>query len=493
MTSCNDNERVVYYDLEAGSHTKNLLLSPTTKPAFTLPIVGTLALEVTGQNSEISPHRQHPWFILDETLEKDNEENPFATLLLPQQSLLEAPKPTIDADKGAQSEHSEVCNEVTSESLAKPKYLNIGAARSRHSRLERRETSCDDQKNKSRSTTKISQHCSRMTNAVNNSLKILNSEAASLRPERWTTKKVAYADTIKRRKSLGALQKRLSSQLDTPSEKRRKSMPVGLLRRQKQQTLENGSVISGKLDRNLSQSKKKLLSDVLQRATMISQRQNIFLETSLTSQAQSGEDNTKSDAISDTIKQLQAEPFVLESFSSVKSSSVEAFMDRKTKTVMNEFKTRGNLGDVIRKAIRKRKRDLTLLRSHDQHLLPQQSSQSLHSSNGVMECVQDRAWIKVHLKRRCAAMPHLLLYECQMHDYEVRKLKNAPRAFKEKNMIVKAFFDLRDAGYPKLSDGILLKIYDPLYLVAEQLAAGSTREPTYFLLGTQLAESLNDS
>lgn len=235
-------------------------------------------------------------------------------------------------------------------------------------------------------------------------------------------------------------------------------------------------------------SKKRSLSDVLQRATTISQQQNLIVKDS---QAQIGENATAADAIHDTAEEMRAEPFELQHFSPTKTYSAGASVSRKAMDDSIALKIHGNIGDVIRKATRKRSRDLTLLRSHGQHLLPEQSTHSLEKATlGAVESVQDRAWIVIRLKRRCTETPDFVLYECQIHKVAASLEKGAACALQKNDATIKAQFDLRASGHLRLADEQLLKIYKPFHFVKELVPAGLTREPEWFMLGAQLAEML---
>lgn len=202
----------------------------------------------------------------------------------------------------------------------------------------------------------------------------------------------------------------------------------------------------------------------------------------------------EADAILDTERQMRAEPFAPQIFSPTKPSTGGSSIGRKSKDESCISKIRGRLGDVIRKAIRKRNRDVTLLRSHGQHLLPQQSSHpSLKGTSGAIESIQDRACVLVRLMRCCAVAPHSVTYECQIEEVAAKLEKATPAALTEKSSTLKALFHPHAAEHLKLSSGTLAKIYEPLHFVEKEMAAGSTSKPEWFLLSTQLTEVVDTS
>ncbi|KAG2766093.1 hypothetical protein PC129_g3106 [Phytophthora cactorum] len=481
-----DDERVVYYDLETDSHSRDLMLSPDAVSAPAQPRVATTtATKAAGEGggSQVFPRQQQPLFNLDDSGDEAEgvEENPFATLLQQQQQTQQTATLAAEADEaacvGTTSEYHG--NSLVSVAATTKEETGRGAIGRGGTRIG------NTNGGNRRSILKHSHQRSVMATRVGTGAKAkkLGFEAAGSRPDRWSTGKPSSADTKNRRKSLGAIQKR-RSQLEASAAKRRKSMPAGL---SGSQTTQNRSSVDGNFDTSPSAPKTRLLSDVLQRATTLSQQQNSTNEDSSFSQAKVDENPTEADAILDTEHQMRAEPFAPQIFSPTKP--VGGGIGRKSKDESIISKIRGSMGDVIRKAIRKRNRDLTLLRSHGQHLLPQQSSHSsLKGVIGAMESIQDRACIMVRLMRRCAVTPHSVSYECQIHEVAATLEKTTASALKGKNLIVKAIFHPQAAKYLKLSIGTSLKIYEPLRFVEEEVAVGSTSKPEWFLLSTQLTE-----
>ncbi|KAG7388474.1 hypothetical protein PHYPSEUDO_012535 [Phytophthora pseudosyringae] len=482
-----EDERVVYYDLEAGSHSHNLLLSPDAVSAPAQPRAVTTAAR-EGGGTQIFPRQQQHLFNLDDSGdEAEEEENPFATLLQQPQQPQKTAKPAAEADAAT---ISGTAGKDQENSFLHVAATAIGEKETGRRAVDRGSTSRTDNR---RSILKHTQQHSVSTDRVGTgNKKKLGFEAADSRPERWSTRKPSAADTKNRRKSLGAIQKR-RSQLEASASKRRKSMPASL---SESQVTQNGSSVDDSMSTSPAAPKRRLLSDVLQRATTLSQQQNATNEESSFSQAQTDESPTKGDAIMDTEHQMRAEPFAPQIFSPSKPASTCASTSRKTRDdAVVASKIRGCLGDVIRKAIRKRNRDLTLLRSHGQHLLPQQSSQSSQNGSiGAVESIQNRPCVVICLKRRCAVTPHSVSYEFQVHEVAVNLEKTTEHVLTEKHSAVfEVLFQPQTADYLKLSSGKLLKVYEPLHFVAEEVAAGSTSKAKWFLLSTQLTEVIEDS
>jgi hypothetical protein len=206
------------------------------------------------------------------------------------------------------------------------------------------------------------------------------------------------------------------------------------------------------------------------------------------------ENAMEGDAILDTEHQMRAEAFAPQIFSPTKPATAGMTTGRKPKADAVASKIRGGIGDAIRKAIRKSNRDLTLLRSQGQHLLSHQGSNS--SSTGGMtavESIQERAFVVVCLKQRRTVTPHFVAFECRIHDIGAKLQKTDARMLKDNpSIVLEALFQPAAIQYLKLCPGNLLKIYEPLHFVAEEVAAGSTSDPKWFLLSTHLSEVIND-
>ncbi|POM80658.1 Hypothetical protein PHPALM_1478 [Phytophthora palmivora] len=471
-----EDERVVYYDLDDGSHDRNLLLTSDAVSAPAQSRAAAVSGDVGG-NQIFTRQQQQPLFNLDDS-ECEEEENPFATLLQ-QQQVQNAAKSAVEVEEAATSGNVRG-HHISSVSMAR------GTGVLPKEQAPRQPVG---RGGSHRSILKDSQHNAATSRISANNKKKLGFEVAGSRPDRWSTKKPSVIDAKNRRKSLGAIQKR-RSQLEASAAKRRKSMPASLSRSQETQ---NNSILDNNVGSGPVAPKKRLLLDVLQRATTLSQQLNTINEG--TSIEQVYGNPTETDAILDTEHQMRAEPFTPQFFSPTKPTSTSTNAKSKSKGDAIVSKIRGNVGDIIRKAIRRRNRDLTLLRSHGQHLLPQQSNHSLpQGMSGAVESIQDRASLLICLKQRCNVTSHSVSYECQIHKVAGKLEKTTASVLKDKHtMVLEVHFQLRTAEYLKLSSGKLLKIYEPLHFVEEKVAAGSSSKLKWFLLSTQLTEVVQDS
>ncbi|RLN31989.1 hypothetical protein BBJ28_00013759 [Nothophytophthora sp. Chile5] len=208
---------------------------------------------------------------------------------------------------------------------------------------------------------------------------------------------------------------------------------------------------------------------------------------------------TDGDAILDTEHQMRAEPFAAQIFSPTKLSAAGLTSGRKAKSDPITAKIRGDIGEAIRKALRKNNRDLTLLRSRGQHLLPQQSSRSAANHHfGAIESVQERPFVIICTDRRRAVTPHSVTYECHVHEVALEVKKRLPSVLDVGSSTpmqrLDVLFQLQTADYLKLGPGKLLKIYEPLHFVPRHMAPGSSNSGAskWFLISTQLAEVVED-
>lgn len=168
-------------------------------------------------------------------------------------------------------------------------------------------------------------------------------------------------------------------------------------------------------------------------------------------------------------------------------------MGRKPKPDGLVSKVRGSIGDVLRKAIRKSNRDLTLLRSRGQHLLPQQSNHSSSKGTiGSIESIQERGHVVVCLQQICMGRSQFVAHECRVQKVAANMEKTTAASLTENSVVIEALFQPQTAEYLKLSPGKVVKIYEPFHVVAEHMAAGSTTKPRWLLLNTQLAEVLDE-
>uniref|UniRef100_A0AAV1U9K9 Uncharacterized protein n=1 Tax=Peronospora matthiolae TaxID=2874970 RepID=A0AAV1U9K9_9STRA len=245
-------------------------------------------------------------------------------------------------------------------------------------------------------------------------------------------------------------------------------------------------MVDGKTD-----GPKQLMSDVLRRATLLSQEQQASCNEAPFCQAD--ENPMAGDVILDTEHQMRAERFTPQVFSPTKPASTSTVHSRKPYGDTIVSKIRGSIGDVIRKAIRKSSRDLTLLRSHGQRLLPKQSRHSSSTASiGAIESVQYRAYVVIRLMRFCGTLPDFIAYECRMHQVTSNLEKTAADDLVKDSVLFEAHFRPQTAEHLKLAPGNLLKVFEPLHFFLEHVAAGSIRKPRWFLASTQLAQVIDD-
>ncbi|GMG14724.1 unnamed protein product [Phytophthora fragariaefolia] len=375
-----EDERVVYYDLDAGSHSRDLLLSPDAASAPAQPrVVSASAPNAAAEAGDDSE---------DEAEGKEEQENPFATLI--QQHKAVKPPEARAISTGGRASGGRL-NSLLHTVGAVPKEI---AERRAGCRVNR-----SNGNTAGRSILKQSQQQNSFI-ARAGTKKKLSFEAAGSRPARWNTQKPSHADTNNRRKSLSAIQQKRRSQLEAASAKR--------------------------FDICLTPSAPKVTTG------------------------------------------------------------------RTSKSDGAVAKIRGSIGDILRKAIRKGNRDLTILRSRGQHLLAQLSNESMTGTTGAVESIQDRAYIVVCIMQRCVSTPQFASYECNVNEVSVKMEKTTAEKL-SKNVILEAVFRPQTVEHLRLSPGMLVKIYEPLHVVAERMVAGSTSTPKWFLLNTQLAEVFDDS
>ncbi|KAG6975927.1 hypothetical protein JG688_00001886 [Phytophthora aleatoria] len=215
-----DDERVVYYDLETDSHSRDLMLSPDAVSAPAQPRVATTtATKAAGEGggSQVFPRQQQPLFNLDDSGDEaeGEDENPFATLL--QQQTQQTATLAAEADEaacvGTTSEYHG--NSLVSVAATTKEETGRGAIGRGGTRIG------NINGGNRRSILKHSHQRSVMATRVGTGAKAkkLGFEAAGSRPDRWSTGKPSSADTKNRRKSLGAIQKR-RSQLEASAAKR---------------------------------------------------------------------------------------------------------------------------------------------------------------------------------------------------------------------------------------------------------------------------------
>ncbi|GMF24179.1 unnamed protein product [Phytophthora lilii] len=211
-----DDERVVYYDLDAGSHSRNLLLSPDAAPAPSQARAKAAAAKAAaeGGGSQIFPRQQQPLFNLGGFGDEAEEENPFATLIQQQQQ--KAKPVTTNAAPSCGAAAKDSGNSILQAETAVPTASDAALA----GPPARGKVGTKSSGGSRGSILKHSQRESGKTLVSKASgSKKLGFEAADSRPARWSTRKPSAMDTNNRRKSLSAIQKR-RSQLEASSAKR---------------------------------------------------------------------------------------------------------------------------------------------------------------------------------------------------------------------------------------------------------------------------------
>lgn len=186
------------------------------------------------------------------------------------------------------------------------------------------------------------------------------------------------------------------------------------------------------------------------------------------------------DAILDTDQQMKAEPFSPPIFSPSRSN--EAHSGRKQRqggAALN--KLRGDIGEAVRKAVRRTNRDLTLLRADGQSLLAQQGG----GSSNVVERIQDRGHVIVCL--RAASMSGQHTFECSVHSTTPDAEESCPSGAERVQVVLSP----HTVDAVKAAPGVVLRIFTPFHFVPRRTPVGSTAGTNrWFLIGTQLAEAV---
>ncbi|TMW64513.1 hypothetical protein Poli38472_011393 [Pythium oligandrum] len=280
-------------------------------------------------------------------------------------------------------------------------------------------------------------------------------EAADARPSRWA-RNASTTGTAKKRQATSTASFSQARQLD--STKRRKSLPVSLDTPPTQEA-----------------SGRRRLSDVLYKATVLSQQR--AADTSQTMLEDSALDTSvaEEDGITDTVTHMREEPFQTQFFSPSKLNPP----NRKPKSDGLNIKIRGEIGDIIRKAVRKSRRDLTILRAVGQTMLQQEEDEgvaSIHSRRHVIVCLQ-------------RLRPHTSLVK-----YDGQVLERSPECDEstlgtnQDSMVI--VFTPQIAQQHHLSPGTRLKIFAPFQFINEHAVPGQRQRSKPYLLGTNLFEIL---
>uniref|UniRef100_H3HBZ4 Uncharacterized protein n=1 Tax=Phytophthora ramorum TaxID=164328 RepID=H3HBZ4_PHYRM len=129
-----DEERVVYYDLDTDSHSCNLLLSPDAVPAPSQPrATSTTTADGLKGGSQIFARQQQPLFNLDESGDEaeQEEENPFASLLQQRQQ-----QTADEAEEESDSRPARWSTRKPSAADTKNRRKSLSAIQQRRSQLE---------------------------------------------------------------------------------------------------------------------------------------------------------------------------------------------------------------------------------------------------------------------------------------------------------------------------------------------------------------------
>lgn len=238
---------------------------------------------------------------------------------------------------------------------------------------------------------------------------------------------------------------------------------------------------------------KRRLTDVLMRATMLSQQK---LDPDERSQSLEQASQTAvppvepDDAIADTAVEMRAEAFEMQFFSPSKLASAAAARRRslKPESAAAASKIRGELGDAIARAIRKTTRDLTLLHAHGQTLLEQQH----RDGNGLrLDRVQDRESTVVRLLRQrqeSAETGDRIVFDATVDDLSADLAAALPCPV---NTRVRVAFSSQTASQLSLERHARVRIYAPFHFIPLELAPGSAPRrspPKWLVLGTALSE-----
>lgn len=199
------------------------------------------------------------------------------------------------------------------------------------------------------------------------------------------------------------------------------------------------------------------------------------------------------DLIVDTEHQLKAEPLA-PAFTSPTKPLVGRALQHKTHPTVS--KIRGELGDSVRKAIRKSNRDFTLLRAHDQSLLRNDA----HGAGGGMESIQDRPFVVVCLGRLRVQDAMSVYDNCYVHSLPA-SMSSDSNVFKpdaQPAPRLRVVFPATVASTLQLSPETLVKVFAPFHFVPHKAAPGSAprrqrsgapgETTTWMLIGTTLTE-----
>lgn len=195
------------------------------------------------------------------------------------------------------------------------------------------------------------------------------------------------------------------------------------------------------------------------------------------------------DVILDTEHQLKAEPLE-PTFTSPTKPLMGRAQQHKVHPIV--AKIRGELGDSVRKAIRKSNRDFTLLRVHDQSLLRQHSD--AHGTSGL-ESIQDRPFVVVCLGRMRVEDAMSVFDDCFVHSMPSDSSAFGPDA--QPTPRLRVVFPSTIASSLQLTPETLIKVFAPFHFVPHKAAPGlaprrrsgtPSAVTTWMLIGTTLTE-----
>jgi hypothetical protein len=186
------------------------------------------------------------------------------------------------------------------------------------------------------------------------------------------------------------------------------------------------------------------------------------------------------DAILDTDQQMRAEPFSPPIFSPSRPNEANAGRkQRQGGAVLN--KLRGDIGEAVRKAVRRTNRDLTLLRADGQSLLAQQGG----GSSNAVERIQERGHVIVCLRAASRFGQHT--FECSVHSTTPDVEESCPFGSERVQVVLSS----HTVDTVKAAPGVVLRIFAPFHFVPRRTPVGSTAgTKRWFLIGTQLAEAV---
>lgn len=154
-------------------------------------------------------------------------------------------------------------------------------------------------------------------------------------------------------------------------------------------------------------------------------------------------------------------------------------------------KLRGEIGEAIRRAIRKGNKDLTLFRSGGQSMLLNQASVNV----AAVESVQDRGYVVISIKRHASSRAGT--FECVLHRASDDTVEAYPSIFNSRTDAkspIQAVFSAQNAEYLKVAPGQMVKVYAPFHFIPIKIPPGSSKRmgSQWLLVGTALSETVDN-